>query len=522
MPRKRQDTPSLFPDTPTPPRQDAPAPPPAPKKRGPESLIPRRRKAPAPVPPSTPETTLTVSALAALIDDALRAGVPRPIRVVGEITGFNDRTHWWFSLKDDQSVVSCVMFASSARAARFRPENGTEVVATGRIEHYAQQGRTQLYVDRLEPVGAGALELEYRRLVAELKAEGYFDEDRKRALPVFPRRVAVVTSRTGAALQDVLDTMKRRCPSVEVLVVDVLVQGARAAPAIASALERLSRDARRLGIDAIVLTRGGGSLEDLWAFNERAVADAVLRSSVPVVAAVGHETDVTIAELVADVRAATPTQAAMRVTPDRDALLHQLDRAAIRLRRGLAGRVDAGRQRLLRAARSTPMARPLEPLRRRAEALRHRARALEHALAKSIHQRSLRLERLDGRLSRARPESVLTVRRERLNALEHRLHTAAKRQIEIDGARAESLHRQLRLAGPMNVLQRGFSITLTQSGRVVQSPWDVAPGESIETRLARGAIRSTVDADGQADPPKDGDDQLFHVEHPPGKQRKGR
>ncbi len=521
MPRKRPDTPSLFSEPE--PGQDAPAP--SRPKQGPESLIPRRKpaaKPPETSPPPTPDAPLSVSQLATLIDDALRAGLPRPIRVIGEISGFADRTHWWFSLKDDRSVVSCVMFASRARAARFRPENGMEVVASGRVEHYAQQGRTQLYVDRLEPVGAGALELEYRRLVAELRAEGYFDEDRKRPLPVFPRRVAIVTSRTGAALQDVLDTMKRRCPSVEVLIIDVLVQGERAAPAIVHALDQLSRRASALGIDAILLTRGGGSLEDLWAFNERAVADAVLRSSVPVVAAVGHETDVTIAELVADVRASTPTQAAMRVTPDRDALLEQLDRTGARLRRGLAGRIETGRQRLLRAARSTPMARPLEPLRRRGEALKHQARALGHALSRALHARGLRLERLDGRLSRARPQTVLAARDERLAALEHRLHHAAARRLEVERARAESLHRQLRLAGPMNVLRRGFSITLNASGRIVQSPWDVAPGDAIETRLARGAIRSTVDADGQAEPPKEGDDQLFHVEHPQGKQRKGR
>ncbi|MCA9289351.1 MAG: exodeoxyribonuclease VII large subunit, partial [Phycisphaerales bacterium] len=286
---------------------------------------------------------MSVAALAGLIAGALET-LPRPVRVAGEISGLRDRTHWYFDLKDADAVVSCVMFASAARKAGFVPENGQAVVAGGRVEFYAKGGKVSLICDRLEPVGAGALELAFRKLVGEIRALGWFDPERKRALPTFPRRIAVVTSRTGAALQDVLDTARRRCPAVDIAVVDVRVQGDRAAGEVAAAIEWLGRRHTHLGIDAILVTRGGGSMEDLWAFNEKPVAAAIVACPVPVVAAIGHETDVTIAELVADERAATPTQAAMRLIPDRAALGEQVEAVASALRGSIERQTAAAKR----------------------------------------------------------------------------------------------------------------------------------------------------------------------------------
>ncbi|MEM9084157.1 MAG: exodeoxyribonuclease VII large subunit, partial [Planctomycetota bacterium] len=275
---------------------------------------------------------MTVTRLSELVESALRDGTPSAVRVIGEVSSINDRTHWYFTLKDESSVVSCVLFRRGKGMRSDKPQIGDEVVVTGRVSYYAPQGRLQLYADAIEPVGAGELDRRFKALCAELRAEGYFDHERKRAIPSFPRRVAVITSRTGAALQDVLDTMRRRCPAVDVLVVDVRVQGDGAARQIGATLNRISKDHASLGVDAVLVTRGGGSMEDLWGFNERPVADAILNCKIPVVAAIGHETDTTVAELVADLRCATPTQAAMRLTPDRDALFQQVNALKARLR----------------------------------------------------------------------------------------------------------------------------------------------------------------------------------------------
>jgi len=436
---------------------------------------------------------LRVGELCELIGRALRDGTPRTVRVVGEISGFTDRTHWYFSLKDEAGVIGCVMFARESRAVGFRPENGQEVVATGRIDFFARQGRTQVYVSRLEPVGAGALELAYRRLCEEIRALGWFEESRKRPLPAFPRKVAVVTSKTGAALQDVLDTLRRRAPFVEVALVDTRVQGEAAAPEIARAIGFVSGRAAALGIDAIILTRGGGSMEDLWAFNEKVVAEAIVGCSVPVVAAIGHETDTTIAELVADVRAATPTQAAVRVAPDRAALVEQIDRAQTRLRVGLERFVAHERQRLRAAARHPIFTDPKGALRSPRERLAGRTSALRSALRERVGRERLRLERLTVRLSRVRPEAVQAVRQARLASAEKRLAHAMAQSIAHRRDGLDALDRALRISGPPSVLQRGYSITQRADGTVVLRPEDVRAGERLRTRLKEGHVGSVVE-----------------------------
>jgi exodeoxyribonuclease VII large subunit len=456
----------------------------------------------APRPPASPPPgagggeppALSVSQLAALIARALSDHLPTGVRVVGEVSQFQERTHWYFTVKDEGAVVSCVAFASLARRAGFVPEVGQRVLLTGRVDFWAKGGKTSFMVDRIEPVGAGALDLAFRKLCEELRTAGYFDEERKRPLPAFPRRIAIVTSRTGAALQDVLDTLRRRSPWVEVLLVDVRVQGQGAAGEVAAAVRAIGRAHRRLGVDVILVTRGGGSIEDLWAFNERAVADAIFEAPVPVVAAIGHETDTTVAELVADVRAATPTQAAVRIAPDAAAIRQQLS--------ALDRRVGDGLRRLVQGGRHD---------------LRAAGDGLLHALAERIRQAEKRVERASARLERHRPAAVYADRRAALRHAEtrlraaifaklhernlaelrrsllHALQLATRRRAEL----VEATARSLDLVGPLSVLRRGFSMTLRADGSAVRSASSVSPGETVRTRLIDGSFTSVVKHGGQ-------------------------
>ncbi len=478
------------------------------------------RASPATPPPSAPADGLTVTQLAALISGALRDRLPQRLRVIGEVSTFHDRTHWYFDLKDAGAVINCVMFASGAAKAGFRPEPGQQVVVTGHVEFFARQGRTQFYAEKIEPIGAGALDLAFRRLCEELRALGWFDESRKRPLPVLPRRIAVVTSRTGAALQDVLDTMRRRCPAIGVLIADVHVQGEGSAAEVAAAINRISRQHARLGVDALLVTRGGGSKEDLWTFNERTVAEAIVTCAIPVVAAIGHETDTTIAELVADLRCATPTQAAMRLTPDSAALLEQLDSSADRLGSLLRRRIRHEYERLRAAARHPFFTAPAQTIGRAAEGLGHASRRLGAALRERLWAASHAVERRSAQLERYRPAAVYAQRQARLHGLAGTLRAAMTARLS--AADAEAPHarlthacalalerrwtrltaadRELELVGPMSVLKRGYSCTLRPDGSVVRSVRDVASGDPINTRVADGSFTSVV-TDQPADPP---------------------
>ncbi len=389
----------------------------------------------------------SITQLAGRIKGALTDGLPARIRVVGEISNLSDRNHWFFSLKDQAASIRCVMFASAARRLSFPARDGMEVLAVGRVDFYDAQGSVQLYVERMEPVGQGAREAALRALMEELRGRGYFEIERKKRLPAVPRRIAVVTSSSAAALQDVIDTAARRWGGCQLLLYDVRVQGADAAGQIAAALRLLGEQGAALGIDAVLLTRGGGSIEDLWAFNERIVADAIFDCSLPVVAAIGHETDTTVAELVADVRCATPTQAAMTLIPDRAAMTEQVQQLARRMSLVLRQRLDVSRHRLAAVARHTLFTQP---------------RRLVADARRRVDQDAQRLDA----------------------ALPRRLAEARRR---IDG-----LHRTLEAVGPTNVLRRGYSYTLIGEGKLLRRAADATPGSALTTVLADGKVRSTV------------------------------
>ncbi|MBL0868963.1 MAG: exodeoxyribonuclease VII large subunit [Phycisphaerales bacterium] len=458
----------------------------------------------ASTPPASPSTPppITVAQLSALIDATLRDHLPQSVRVVGEVSNFTLRTHWYFSLKEGQvggAVINCVMFAGRTRSVGFQPAEGQQVVVTGRVEYYKPQGKVSFYVEKIEPVGAGVLELALRQLIAELKAQGYLDPDRKRPLPSFPRRVAIITSRSGAALQDVLNTMKRRCPAVQPLLIDVLVQGKQAAPDVARAITWAGLNHERLNIDALLVTRGGGSIEDLWAFNERIVAEAIYRCPIPVVAAIGHETDTTVAELVADERCATPTQAAMRLTPDREELAEQLSQLSARLSTAAKRRTRQESESLASDRRHL-----LPILRARLDADARKLAVIVTRLERCkptaiLHQRSMELQALRGRAELAL--------RSALNQLD--LDVASRSLSEVFAralaAKRDDLtiaRRQLELVGPNSVLSRGYSMTVDQLGQVVRRVSDVRPGQQITTRVADGSFASVVGESANLPPAK--------------------
>lgn len=459
------------------------------------SLFDPLKTAAAQVPtnPSTPDSPLTVTQLAARIDSALKSGFPHSVRFSGEVSGFRDRTHWYFDLKDASAVVNCVMFQSAARRAGFTPQNGEQVVAKGRVEFYSAGGRVSIVLDSLERAGAGALELAYRALCDELRGLGWFSVDRKRPLPTFPRRIGVVTSRSAAALQDVMVTMKRRCPAVGIVLADCRVQGPGAADEVAAAVRYLGAHAPTLGIDAILVTRGGGSMEDLWAFNERLVADAIVHSPIPVVAAIGHETDTTIAELVADERCATPTQAAVRLTPDAPALLREVDSTASRLTY-LLGQHLAIANRQLESFASRPIfASPsgtLAAYRSAFDRCRERLAAGINAKRSAAHAR---LDRLALRLERCRPAALHAVRQEAVVRLESRLASAMKHRLASSLALVDAKGRELAAVSPLRVLERGYSVTTDATGRLIRSVSDAPPGTRLTTQVSDGRIESQVD-----------------------------
>jgi exodeoxyribonuclease VII large subunit len=441
---------------------------------------------------ASPEGVLTITQLAARIDAALKGGVPGRVKVVGEISNVSNRTHWYFSLKDEGALIAAVAFASTARKLRVLPTQGDRVIATGRLDFFAPSGRVSLIVDELEPVGQGSLERELKARVEALRERGWLDPESKRPLPAFPRAIGVVTSKDGAAVQDIIDTARRRCPAVTLRIVDVRVQGERAATEVAEAVRLLSAHARRLGIDAILVTRGGGSLEDLWAFNELPVAEAIRNATVPVVAAIGHETDTTIAELVADWRAATPTQAAMRLIPDRVALEEQLDAQSRRIATAARQHAIAERKRLSMLANRPSLRDPARVLDAHHDRLVSLIRRLDGAARARVLHAERRLHRAASRLERHRPGVIQARREESLNAMQDRLARAVRTRLRLGAESLDALHRELHAVGPDQVLARGFSVTTTADGRLVREPAQVRPGDELLTRLRSGTVRSGV------------------------------
>jgi exodeoxyribonuclease VII large subunit len=434
---------------------------------------------------------LSVTQISDLIRRTLEDRIPTPLSVVGEVSNLNVRNHWYFSLKDSGAVISCVAWASTSAKLGVPPVDGEQIIARGSVGHYAPQGKTQFYVTAIQRVGAGALEQKFRAVCEELRALGYFEEKRKKPLPIFPRRVAVITSRTGAALQDVLATAAARCAAIEILLIDVRVQGEGSAIEVTRAIQWVDDRRLELGIDAILVTRGGGSIEDLWTFNERIVADAVFGCALPIVAAIGHESDTTIIELVADMRAATPTQAVMRLFPDTRELQRQNDYLRSRLYFVLRRRIELESRRIEGLAHHEFLRRPGLMIARARERLATSQRRLNHVIAALIGREQTRVERLASRL---RPDAGTLTQRSRLEFLKQRLQRSLVHRMALEAGSVHSLRLRLEALGPQRVLARGYSITQDREGRIIRSIADVRIGQPIQTRVLDGSFDSTVGA----------------------------
>jgi exodeoxyribonuclease VII large subunit len=437
--------------------------------------------------PETPERAiLTPSQLNALARDLLEDAFPL-VWVEGELGNVTRPAsgHLYFTLKDERAQVRCAMFKPKSAWLKFQPREGLRVLARGRLTLYEARGDYQLVLDHLEEAGEGALRRAFEQLKAKLQAEGLFDAERKRELPEYVRRLAVITSPTGAAVRDVLSVLGRRFPLLEVDVLPSLVQGDAAAAQIVSLLRRAGASGR---YDAILLARGGGSLEDLWAFNDETLARSIAASPVPVVSAVGHETDFTLADFAADLRAPTPSAAAELLVPDRRDLAPRLQALRRRLATSQSHHLRDAMQRADRAALRLQALRPqarLQMLQQRQEEARRR---LDSLWRRRVERETARLRHAAAVLRATQPQRRLAVLRERLLALGPRAQAAIARRMQNDALRLRGLARSLEAVSPLATVARGYSILSKEGGAVVRSAAQVESGEKLRAKLADGDL----------------------------------
>jgi exodeoxyribonuclease VII large subunit len=411
--------------------------------------------------------------------------------VAGELSNFSQPSsgHWYFSLKDRASQVRCAMFRLKNTVLGFTPKAGQQVIARGRVSLYEPRGEYQLLVDHLEEAGVGALQRQFEQLKTKLAAEGLFASERKRALPRFPRRIAVVTSPSGAAVRDVLNILARRFPPAAVLVYPTAVQGEAAAPAIVQALQLASA---RMDCDVLILTRGGGSLEDLWSFNDERVARAIRACAIPVVTGIGHEIDFTIADFAADARAPTPSGAAELVAPDRVACLEALTRMDGRMSACMRRELRVVSSRLATAGIRLKQAHPGLRLAHQSQRLDDLEQRLAGAATAVLHRRRHRLTEALSRLMQRSPEYLARECGRREEVLRGRLDHASKQYLSRLSHRVALAKKALDMASPLATLARGFAIVTRADGTLVTDARSVPAGEEIEARLASGRLRARV------------------------------
>jgi exodeoxyribonuclease VII large subunit len=398
--------------------------------------------------------------------------------------------HWYFSLKDSAAQVRCAMFRQRNMLCTFAPRDGQKVLVRARIGLYEPRGEYQLIVDHMEDAGLGALKRQFEELSARLNLEGLFAAERKRPLPGLPRRIGVVTSPTGAAIRDILHVLARRFPAAAVLIYPVSVQGAQAAAEIVAALESAGV---RAECDVLILARGGGSLEDLWAFNDERLARAIVASPIPIITGIGHEIDFTIADFAADVRAPTPSAAAEIAVPDAEEWHGAFVRFGARLQRGVRRRLEEQGERLRWLEGRLGQASPAARLDARAQRLDELEQSLARALRRRLQEHRERLRWLTGRAALASPSARLKQQGLRLENWDHRLNRAMSRVI---GARREKLLpliRTLNAVSPLATLDRGYAIVSVEGGAILRNAADAKPGTLIDARLAQGRLRAKVE-----------------------------
>jgi exodeoxyribonuclease VII large subunit len=439
-------------------------------------------------------TILTVSELTRVVREILEGRIGE-VWVEGEISNLRKQSsgHHYFTLKDDRAQIACVMFARSYGAqSKISLSDGMQVQAYGLVTVYEARGQYQLIVQLIQPRGQGLLQAKFEALKRKLQAEGLFDTERKRALPRFPRRIALVTSSSGAALHDMLNILKRRSPWLSILICPVRVQGEGAAVEISEMIDFISLRAAEFKVDLMVVGRGGGSLEDLWEFNEESVARSIYRSRIPIVSAVGHEIDFTIADFVADLRAPTPSAAAELVVPDIFALQGELVSRRSALERLIWQALEIRRMHIRRLSGAPYLREPRRLIVERQQRVDQLEMRLLEIWKSAFQQRRSRIEKMVTFLSAFRPERWLQAKRGEVVGLEMRLRRLAASKLDSHKNRLAEIANFLRLLGPRQTLERGYSITLDGDGNVVRSIQALKVGDPIRTKLAEGDLTSVV------------------------------
>ena len=438
-------------------------------------------------------SAISVSELNRSAKNLLERGIGR-LWVEGEISNIARPAsgHVYFSLKDDQSQLRCAWFRQRQRGPTIGYNNGDQVLALGQVSIYEARGDYQLIVHQVEPAGEGELRRRFEALKKKLEAEGLFEEDRKRELPPLPGRIGIVTSPSGAAVRDVLTVLGRRFPAVPVIVYPTAVQGAAAAAEIVAALDGANR---RNECDVLIVTRGGGSLEDLWPFNEEPVARAIAASAIPVVSAVGHEVDFTIADFVADLRAPTPSGAAELVVPDQAEWLRRVDTLLARCLRSGRRYLDDRAQSLDWLQRRLLQGSPARTLQRQSVWLQNLRQVLESVMRHDLALRTQTADRSRARLMQASPALRVQQSLSRLGILRQRLRSAGAGNVDMLRGRLELAVRALSAVSPLATLERGYAIVSdAESGEILTDASATAAGKRLQARLASGYINATVDA----------------------------
>jgi len=444
------------------------------------------------------ERVHTVSGITAEIRVALESGFPG-VWVEGEISNyrFPGSGHHYFTLKDSGAQLSCVLFRGSARSLTFSPANGQQVQVYGDISVYEARGQYQLIAQMVQPKGHGDLQAQFEALKRKLSTEGLFDPERKRSLPPFPTRIGIVTSPTGAAVQDMLNVLRRRAPWIQVIIYPARVQGEGAAGEIAEGVTVLTDGRDFAPVDLVIVARGGGSIEDLWAFNEEEVARSIANCPVPVMSGVGHEIDFTIADFAADRREPTPSAAAENAVPDGRAVLRQITHLDQRLDGIAKHRIAEARSRALSLERELKAREPVRMLRGWAQTVDFLGEKLTNLAGSHVERTRHRFLSVAREFAAIRTERTLSENRDALCRLKRERERVLVRRIEI---RRERLARQrdlLETLSPQSVLARGFSVTLDEEGNALRSVDQLREGATVTTRLSTGSFRSRVEDTGE-------------------------
>jgi exodeoxyribonuclease VII large subunit len=412
--------------------------------------------------------------------------------VRGEISNLTKHSsgHMYFTLKDKDSRMKCVMFGGQASRLPFAPQNGTRVIAGGGVSVYERDGQYQMYVNSMQPDGIGSLYLAYEQLKQKLDAEGLFSPLRKKPIPTFPNAVGVITSPTGAAVRDIIITLQRRNPAVSVLLYPVSVQGTNAAPSIVKAIRAMNE---RREVDVLIVGRGGGSLEELWAFNEESVARAMDASNLPIIAAVGHETDVTIADFVADLRAATPTAAAELAVPNRMELRQEIMHLRQRMSGALNASVSAKREHLQRLRRSPFLTNPRRQIMmQQTERLDRYTAELTYRAKFALRASAERFSRMDRRLSSVNPRDAVRQASKGLDLSKLKLLQRMNALMKERGHAFEMSVKRLDALSPLKVMQRGYSLVYNEKKQLVKSVGEVQLGDLVRVQLTDGELNCQV------------------------------